>query len=159
MSLLTPIIQVYNYTLQPVAPFTWFNLPISTLDVVAALRLCIVLRQIKESLYQQHVSKNSAAAVAPKSFARDIATTITVVYGGEVMTGALKPLLPPPPGLSRRSAVTVYPPVFHGVRRGASFLRRRAISCRNVAGRTNDVDPHRAPDVFCRRIHACFPSV
>jgi hypothetical protein len=88
MSLLTPIIQVYNYTLQPVAPFTWFNLPISTLDAVAAFRLCIVLRQIKESLYQQHVSKNSAAAVAPKSFARDAATTLTVVYGGEVMTGA-----------------------------------------------------------------------
>jgi hypothetical protein len=149
---------VYNYTLQPVAPFTWFNLPISTLDVVAAFRLCIVLRQIKESLYQQHVSKNSAAVI-PKSFARDVASTLTVVYGGEVMTGLYFILLPPPPGLSRRSTVTMYPPFFHGVRRGASLLRRRAISCRNVAGRTNDVDPHRAPDVLYRRIHACFPSV
>ncbi|KAJ6502110.1 hypothetical protein C8R45DRAFT_975423 [Mycena sanguinolenta] len=87
--LLTPIIQVFNYTLQPVAPFTWFNLPISTLDVVAAFRLCIVLRQIKESLYRQHVSKNGVETVAPKAFARDVSTTLTVVYGGEVMTAPL----------------------------------------------------------------------
>ncbi|KAJ7940223.1 hypothetical protein B0H13DRAFT_3238 [Mycena leptocephala] len=107
MSLLTPIIQVYNYTLQPVAPFTWFNLPISTLDVVAAFRLCIVLRQIKESLYQQHVSKNSAA-VTPKSFARDVASTLTVVYGGEVMTA---PLLCIPPSFMVSGVV----PVFYAV--------------------------------------------
>ncbi|KAF7363826.1 hypothetical protein MSAN_01040500 [Mycena sanguinolenta] len=81
--LLTPIIQVFNYTLQPVAPFTWFNLSISTLDVVAAFRLCVVLRQIKESLYRQHVSKNGVETVAPKAFARDVSTTLTVVYGGE----------------------------------------------------------------------------
>ncbi|KAF7337970.1 hypothetical protein MVEN_02020600 [Mycena venus] len=47
--LLTPIIGVFNYTLQPIAPFTWFNVSLSTLDVVAAFRLCIVLRQIKDS--------------------------------------------------------------------------------------------------------------
>jgi hypothetical protein len=92
MSLLTPIIQVFNYTLQPVAPFTWFNLQISTLDIVAAYRLCIVLRQIKESLYQQHVSKKGGASVEPRSFARDVSTTLTVVYGGEVMTGGWRHL-------------------------------------------------------------------
>lgn len=81
--LLTPIIQIFNYTLQPIAPFTWFNISLSTLDVVAAFRLCIVLRQIKESLYRQHVSKNGIETVAPKAFARDISTTLTVVYGGE----------------------------------------------------------------------------
>lgn len=92
MSLLTPIIQVFNYTLQPVAPFTWFNLSISTLDVVAAFRLCIVLRQIKESLYQQHVSNKGVVSVEPRAFARDLSTTLTVVYGGEVMTGAWRRL-------------------------------------------------------------------
>ncbi|KAJ6531286.1 hypothetical protein B0H19DRAFT_1191073 [Mycena capillaripes] len=105
MSLLTPTIQVYNYTLQPVAPFTWFNLSISTLDIVAAFRLCIVLRQIKESLYQQHVSKNGAASVAPKSFARDISTTLTVVYGGEVMTA---PLLCIPPSFMVSGVIPVF---------------------------------------------------
>jgi hypothetical protein len=92
MSLLTPIVQIFNYTLQPIAPFTWFNLSLSTLDVVAAFRLCIVLRQIKEDLYSQHVSKHSKLGVVPvvepKSFARDVSTTLTVVYGGELMTGA-----------------------------------------------------------------------
>ncbi|KAJ7461521.1 hypothetical protein FB451DRAFT_1095822 [Mycena latifolia] len=107
MSLLTPIIQVFNYTLQPVAPFTWFNLSISTLDVVAAFRLCIVLRQIKESLYHQHVSKNGAASIEPKAFARDVSTTLTVVYGGEVMTA---PLLGIPPSFMVSGVI----PVFYG---------------------------------------------
>ncbi|KAJ7256484.1 hypothetical protein B0H12DRAFT_1112308 [Mycena haematopus] len=106
--LLTPIIQVFNYTLQPIAPFTWFNLPISTLDVVAAFRLCIVLRQIKESLYRQHVSKNGVEAVAPRALARDISTALTVVYGGEVMTA---PLLCIPPSFMVSGVV----PVFYSV--------------------------------------------
>ncbi|KAJ6525455.1 hypothetical protein DFH09DRAFT_1095658 [Mycena vulgaris] len=105
MSLLTPIIAVFNYTLQPVAPFTWFNLSISTLDVVAAFRLCIVLRQIKESLYHQHVSKNGVVSIEPKSFARDLSTTLTVVYGGEVMTA---PLLCIPPSFMVSGVVPLF---------------------------------------------------
>ncbi|KAJ7085698.1 hypothetical protein B0H15DRAFT_1023304 [Mycena belliarum] len=109
MSLLTPIIEVFNYTLQPIAPFTWFNLSISTLDVVAAFRLCIVLRQVKESLYHQHVhvSKKDIASIEPRSFARDLSTTLTVVYGGEVMTA---PLLCIPPSFMVSGVV----PVFYG---------------------------------------------
>ncbi|KAF8205759.1 hypothetical protein K438DRAFT_1715522 [Mycena galopus ATCC 62051] len=103
--LLAPIIQVFNYTLQPIAPFTWFNLSISTIDAVAAFRLCIVLRQIKESLYRAHVSKNGVQTVAPKAFARDISTTLTVVYGGEVMTA---PLLGIPPSFMVSGVIPVF---------------------------------------------------
>ncbi|KAJ6490626.1 hypothetical protein C8R47DRAFT_1123015 [Mycena vitilis] len=105
MSLLNPIIQVFNYTLQPIAPFTWFNLSISTLDVVAAFRLCIVLRQVKESLYHQHVSKNGAHTVAPRAFGRDVATALTVVYGGEIMTA---PLLCIPPSFMVSGVIPVF---------------------------------------------------
>ncbi|KAJ6618845.1 hypothetical protein B0H10DRAFT_2028198 [Mycena sp. CBHHK59/15] len=105
MSLLTPIVQVFNYTLQPIAPFTWFNLSISTLDVVAAFRLCIVLRQIKESLYNQHVSKKGLVSIEPKSFTRDVSTTLAVVYGGEVMTA---PLLGIPPSFMISGVVPIF---------------------------------------------------
>ncbi|KAJ7766805.1 hypothetical protein B0H16DRAFT_373533 [Mycena metata] len=93
MSLLAPIISVFNYALQPVAPFTWFNISISTLDIIGAFRLCIVLRQIKESLYHQHVHVKKGSP-EPRSLARDISTTLTVVYGGEVMTGTCSPYGP-----------------------------------------------------------------
>lgn len=87
MLLVSPLIQVFQYALQPIAPFTWFGLGISSLDVVAALRLCIVLRQIRESLYAQHVSTKGQGSVENKSFVKDLSTTLTVIYGGEAMTG------------------------------------------------------------------------
>ncbi|KAJ7217165.1 hypothetical protein GGX14DRAFT_440555 [Mycena pura] len=105
MSLLAPIVQVFDYALQPIAPFTWFNLEISTLDVVAAFRLCLVLRQIKESLHREHVSKKNHGSVEPKSFARDLCTTLTVVYGGEVMTA---PLLGIPPSFMISGVVPAF---------------------------------------------------
>lgn len=112
--LLTPIVEFYRSLLQPVAPFTWFGLPLSTLDVAAALRLCIVMRQIREVNARQHVEqtfkakraikgKDKAreaglqdglddtvvpAAVETRSFVRDAAATLVVVYGGEVMSGS-----------------------------------------------------------------------
>ncbi len=82
MSLINPIIAVFNYTLQPVAPFTWFGLPITTLDVVAAFRLCLILRQIKEVLHREHVSRTGHSLVENRSFARSALTTFTVVFGG-----------------------------------------------------------------------------
>ncbi|KAF7311328.1 hypothetical protein MKEN_01034500 [Mycena kentingensis (nom. inval.)] len=108
-SLLTaPIIAVYDLSLAPIPPFTWFGLSLSTLDVAAAVRLCLVLRQIKESLYREHVSKRPGHAVEPKSFTRDLSTTLTVVYGGEVMTS---PLLGVPPSFMVSGVV----PVFYGL--------------------------------------------
>ncbi|KAF7322363.1 hypothetical protein HMN09_00014200 [Mycena chlorophos] len=118
MSILTsPIIALFNLTLEPVPPFTWFGLSLSTLDVVAAFRLCIVLRQIKESLYREHVAKRASAGavqlqtVEPKAFARDWATTLMVVYGGEIMTS---PLLGVPPSFMLSGVV----PVFYGLVQG-----------------------------------------
>ena len=97
--LLAPIVEVYRLILQPVAPFSWFGLQLSTLDVVAAFRLCVALRQIREQLWHDHVLKQksisadekgkSAAVpeVEPRSFVRDAVATLLVVYGGEALTG------------------------------------------------------------------------
>src|ERR1700730_13000878 len=88
MYLLSPFLQIYNYSLQPIPPFTWFGSPISTLDVIAAFRLCIVLRPIREINYAQHVSKHGESTVEQPSFLRRLITTLTVVYGGEAITGS-----------------------------------------------------------------------
>jgi hypothetical protein len=82
MSLFYPLIQVFRYVLQPIAPFTWFGLSISTLDVVAAFRLCLALRQIRESTYAKHLSSKAGPA-EEKSFIKNLSTTLLVVYGGE----------------------------------------------------------------------------
>jgi hypothetical protein len=85
MSVTTPIVEAFRYLLQPVAPFTWFGLSFSTLDVVAAFRLCIALRQIREDLLRKHVKVHGHTAVEVRSFARSAATALTVVYGGEAV--------------------------------------------------------------------------
>lgn len=88
---LAPLVELYRYVLSPIAPFTWFGFPISTLDVVAAFRLCIALRQLREGLHAQHVAKARKEGKVPeveaRSFVRDVSTTLTVVYGGEAITG------------------------------------------------------------------------
>ena len=83
MSLFYPIIQVFRYILQPIAPFSWFGLPITTLDVVAAFRLCFALRQLRESTYAVHKLSSKAGPVEGKSFVKNLSTTLLVVYGGE----------------------------------------------------------------------------
>ena len=84
MSLFYPLIQVFRYILQPIAPFTWFGLPINTLDVVAAFRLCFALRQLRDGTYVKHLSSTSKAGpVEGKSFIKNLSTTLLVVYGGE----------------------------------------------------------------------------
>ena len=82
MSLLYPLVQVFRYILEPIAPFSWFGLPITTLDVVAAVRLCFGLRQLKEKTYAKHLS-SKAGPVEGKSFIKNLSTTLLVVYGGE----------------------------------------------------------------------------
>ncbi|KIJ63273.1 hypothetical protein HYDPIDRAFT_29533 [Hydnomerulius pinastri MD-312] len=95
---LQPFVSLYQYALEPVAPFSWFGLPISSLDLLGAFRLCYVLRQIRENLRNEHVKRRAADSKLPaleeRSFARDALTTLTVVYGGEAITG---PLLGIPP--------------------------------------------------------------
>lgn len=87
MSFLTPFLEVYNYTLQPIAPFTWFGLSISTLDLASTARLCLVLRQIREISQNQHEKHGSKPPVEPYSFAKHIFATLLVVYGGEAIIG------------------------------------------------------------------------
>ncbi|KDQ33972.1 hypothetical protein PLEOSDRAFT_1091707 [Pleurotus ostreatus PC15] len=94
MTVLSPFVAVFNYTLQPIAPFSWFGLGISTLDVVAAFRLCLVLRQIRDLYKRQHVAVKGHNEVEDDSFVKKLATTLTVVYGGEAIAG---PFLGLPP--------------------------------------------------------------
>ncbi|TFK34866.1 hypothetical protein BDQ12DRAFT_635800 [Crucibulum laeve] len=93
-SVVSPLVEVFRYSLKPIAPFTWFGVGISTLDIVATFRLCLILRQIRESLHAKHVSTKGTANVEDKSYVRSLATTLLVVYGGEAMTA---PLLGTPP--------------------------------------------------------------
>ena len=91
--LLAPIVEIYRLALYPIAPFTWFGLPFSTLDVAAALRTCIALRQIREQLHKEHVAKKavvkdaSIPEVQERSFVRDLTAVLLVVFGGEAMSG------------------------------------------------------------------------
>ncbi|KAL0947576.1 hypothetical protein HGRIS_013664 [Hohenbuehelia grisea] len=94
MAILSPFVTIFDYALQPVAPFTWLGVNISTLDVVAAFRLCLVLRQVREMLQAQHVAINGVKDVEQRSFVKDYATTLTVIYGGEAITS---PMLGLPP--------------------------------------------------------------
>lgn len=93
---LEPLVYVFRWALQPIPPFTWFGLSISSLDVAAAFRLCLVLRQLRESLYADHITKTGktttrtkgSVEIEEKSFVKDLSTTLTVVYGGEAITCA-----------------------------------------------------------------------
>ncbi|TFK25776.1 hypothetical protein FA15DRAFT_617005 [Coprinopsis marcescibilis] len=98
------IIDIFRWSLQPVAPFTWFGLSLSTLDVVAAFRLCIILRQIREIGLKQHLTSKNTAKTEEQSFVRSVATTYLVVYGGEAVTA---PLLGIPPSFLLSGVVPV----------------------------------------------------
>lgn len=85
---LAPFQSVYNITLQPLAPFTWFGLSLSTLDIIATFRLCLVLRQVRELQWNAHVAQHGPKAKRePRSFAKDAFNTLLVVYGGEAAMG------------------------------------------------------------------------
>lgn len=84
MTVLSPFVAVFNYTLQPIAPFSWLGLGISTLDVVAAFRLCHALRDLYK---RQHVAVKGHNEVEDDSFVKRLATTLTVMYGGEASCG------------------------------------------------------------------------
>lgn len=95
--LATPLVDVFRYALAPIPPFTWFGVGLSTLDVVATVRLCVLLRQVRELAHAQHVTKKGKGSVEEKSFVKAAATTLLVVYGGEVFAGESCP--PRPTGL------------------------------------------------------------
>lgn len=88
---LNPIIEFYRTILQPVQPLTWFGVTLTSLDLAASLRLCLVLRQIREQLHNAHVKQARAEAravtVESRSFIREASAVLLVVYGGEALTG------------------------------------------------------------------------
>ncbi|KAG5350910.1 hypothetical protein C0989_008808 [Termitomyces sp. Mn162] len=92
--LISPSIEVFRWSLQPIPPFTWFGSPLNTLDVLGAVRLCLILRQLREQFYRQHVAKNGFIGVERKSFVKSLAITLTVVCGGEAVAA---PMLGIPP--------------------------------------------------------------
>jgi hypothetical protein len=90
MSLLvSPLIEVFRYGLAPIAPFAWFGMPLNTLDIVATVRLCLILRQIRELSHTKHVATKGKTGIEEKSLVKALATTLLVVYGGEAITGKL----------------------------------------------------------------------
>ncbi|KIK54530.1 hypothetical protein GYMLUDRAFT_48655 [Collybiopsis luxurians FD-317 M1] len=112
MSLLAPVVGIYSYALQPIAPFTWFGIPLSTLDVLAAFRLCLVLRQIREDLYRKHVKAHGHTAVESRSFVRSASTALTVVFGGEAMAC---PYLMVPPSFMVSGVIPAFYTLMQGI--------------------------------------------
>lgn len=99
---LAPIVELYRWGLQPVALLSWFGIQISTIDVAAAVRLCLVLRQARELIAKGYSAQATQATVGAsekekavvsaykpkfeeKSLARDLVTTLIVVHGGDAI--------------------------------------------------------------------------
>ena len=101
---LAPIVELYRWGLQPIAPFSWFGIQISTIEVAAAVRLCLIIRQVRELITKAYKAqaaqatagasekeKDATAAPGPKfeekSFVRDLAATLIVVHAGDTIGG------------------------------------------------------------------------
>ncbi|TDL20163.1 hypothetical protein BD410DRAFT_805192 [Rickenella mellea] len=94
---LTLVASMFRSLLTPIAPFTWYDIPISTLDVLAVLRLCVVLQQLREVAQAEHRASRSSPTddgstekrrrvqEEEKSFVKDATTALVVVYGGEAV--------------------------------------------------------------------------
>jgi hypothetical protein len=64
--------------------------PVSTLDVLAALRLAVSLRQVRQLYHDRHISRVSATNgrpkdVEPRGRVRDFVATLVMVHGGEAI--------------------------------------------------------------------------
>jgi len=99
---LAPIVELYRWGLQPAIPFSWFGIQINTIEVAAAVRLCLILRQARELIardYKAHAAqatvgasekeKTAAIVFGPKfeekSLVRDLVATLIVVHGGDAI--------------------------------------------------------------------------
>lgn len=93
--------RTFTSALAPTPPFSWFDLPISSIDVVGALRLALVMRQLKEMTAASHAaqtanlkgSQPASARWEEPSYVKDMFMLLTVVYGGEIVS--CKPASPP----------------------------------------------------------------
>lgn len=101
---LAPIVELYRWGLQPIAPFSWFGIQFSAIELAAAVRLCLVLRQVRELIAKTYNVNGAQATVDPsekentaapalgpkleeKSLVRDLAATLIVVHGGDTIGG------------------------------------------------------------------------
>lgn len=82
-ALIDPVLNLYDYLLEPIDVFAMLGANISLLDIGGALRLALVLRQIRTVLVRQH--KARGLPQESRGRARDIIATLTMVYGGEVV--------------------------------------------------------------------------
>ena len=123
------LVSLYQYALIPVAPFTWFGLQVNSLDLVAAFRLCYVLRHMKEQLRDEHTRRRATDSKLPapedRSFVRDALTVLTIVYGGEAIAGTPNRLID---RISHStwlpSSLARCPRLVHDLRRRTSDVRR-----------------------------------
>ncbi|KAF8274244.1 hypothetical protein EI94DRAFT_1892846 [Lactarius quietus] len=98
-SALASIVAFYDNTLQPVSALAWIGGPISILDVAAAFRLALILRQMRELFHNEHLAKTSSALRQAKNgqagkdidppeqrgCGRNLATNFLMVFGGEAV--------------------------------------------------------------------------
>lgn len=91
---LAPVVALYRYSLIPVAPFSWFGVGTCTLDLVAMVRLCIALKQMRVYLHERYVRHKAGAAavsgdkamgIEDRSFVREAFAVLLTVYGGEAI--------------------------------------------------------------------------
>ncbi|KAK2460672.1 hypothetical protein APHAL10511_007142 [Amanita phalloides] len=101
------VVNIYQYILQPVSLLSSFSsLPVNTLDVLAAFRLCLGMRQLREEQYRQHLARpgSTPKSVEDLSFVRNLMATLLVVYGGEAITA---PFLGYPPSFMVSPAIPI----------------------------------------------------
>jgi hypothetical protein len=100
MSATAPIIAFYDYALQPIPALAWVGAPISALDIAGALRLALILRQVREHYHKEHMAKisssntnfrvkNGKVPAERRSCIRNFAASLVMVFGGEAIVGAL----------------------------------------------------------------------
>ncbi|GJJ11909.1 hypothetical protein Clacol_006147 [Clathrus columnatus] len=69
----------------------WFGIEVTTLDTLAVIRLCLILRQIRQATRASYTGRINAK---PTSFVKDALTTLVVVYGGEAVAAPWLGLTP-----------------------------------------------------------------
>ncbi|KZV70606.1 hypothetical protein PENSPDRAFT_651334 [Peniophora sp. CONT] len=91
-ALIEPVLNLYDYLLEPLDIFAMLGANISLLDIGGALRLALVLRQIRGIMARQHIARGLPQE--SRGRVRDITATLTMVYGGEVVVSTFLGLQP-----------------------------------------------------------------
>ncbi|KAI0045146.1 hypothetical protein FA95DRAFT_1495931 [Auriscalpium vulgare] len=84
-SIFAAVTAFYEYGLRPIPALALVGVSVSVLDVLGALRVALVMRQVRESLLAEHLATPGAAKPEPRSLVREYASTLLLVYGGEAI--------------------------------------------------------------------------